>query len=139
MPRQSAAALAVLSADTGHSSLRPSEAAPKEVIELFDEILGSVSHQHFRQGDSYMLELLCQSILMSRRAYAELKKNGPVVNGKRNPWQDILMSSHKSAANLSSKLRLVPSARAADRSSGPGMSYYDVKKQRHAKPWSNEE
>ena len=102
MPRRSAASLSVIAPapDAVVTLPRPSASASPEIVQLFGEIIGSVPREHFRQGDAHLLEQFTQSVLLARKAYTELSTHGPVVDGRRSPWLDVLATAHKSSAVL---------------------------------------
>jgi hypothetical protein len=112
MPRKSAAALAVVPPVDGRPSrLQPRPDAPPEVRQIFVALVGSVPPEHFRAGDSDLVEQYAQAIALARRAYAELEASGPVVNAKASPWLVVLEKAHRSAVALSARLRLSPQNR----------------------------
>ena len=136
MPRKSAAALSVAARTHQRHTLRPRQDAPAEVRTIFLELVASVPADHFRQGDGALLEQYWQSILLARKAYAELDAGGPVIDGKASPWLVVLEKSHRSAVALSGRLRLAPQARAdsrsAGRSKGEPPSTYDLMRNENA-------
>jgi len=117
MPRKSRFETSVqLRVDGRPNPLRPRDDAPKEIAEIFRSLIASVPVEHFRPGDSDLVEQHAQSIALARRAYAELEANGPVVNGKASPWLIVLEKAHRSAVALSARLRLAPQSRTEARS-----------------------
>jgi hypothetical protein len=136
LPRKSAAALSVLSPVDGRPSrLRPRPHMPREVREIFVDLVASRPPEHFRAEDADLLEQHAQGIALARQAYAELEASGPVVNGKASPWLVVLEKAHRSCVALSGRLRLAPQMRldrkaAGSRQRGPGLSYYDLAKMR---------
>jgi hypothetical protein len=131
VPRKSAAALALLPPPEGGAlRLQPRADAPANVREIFLLLVRSVAVDHFRVGDSDLVEQYAQAIALARRAYDELEKSGPVIKGKASPWLIVLEKAHRSAVALSARLRLAPQARADPKSiardGGASMSYYDL-------------
>src|SRR5262245_29157425 len=111
MPRKSAAALAVVRVDGKPVRLRPRDGAPADVAAVFKQIVATVAVDHFRPADGDLLEQLCQGIVLSRQAFDQLQREGPVVNGKASPWVVVLEKAHRSCVALSARLRLSPQQR----------------------------
>ena len=86
---------------------------------LFAEIVGSVPREHFRLGDSHLIEQYAQAVLLARQAWSELQANGPVTaDGRCSPWVVVLEKAHRSSVALAARLRLSPQSRADSRSAG---------------------
>jgi hypothetical protein len=106
---------------------------PASLKQTFIDIVASVPPEHFRTGDADLIEMYASAIALSRRAYAELDRHGPVVNNKASPWIVTLEKAHRSAVALTARLRLAPQMRidrkTAGRKIGPPPSYYDVMRQ----------
>jgi hypothetical protein len=90
----------------------------------------SVRPEHFRDGDADLLEQYAQSIALARQAYAEIERDGPVVDGRPSPWLVVLEKAHRSSAALAARLRLAPQMRTdpkvAGRNAPPVLSAYDL-------------
>jgi phage terminase small subunit len=130
MPRKSAAAMAIFPAVDGRRDpLKPRPDIPPKVREIFLSLVKSVPTEHFRDGDSDLVEQYSQSIELARTAYAALDQDGPVVAGKPSPWLAALEKAHKSSAALAARLRLCPQSRTDPKSAGA------EKRVRYPAPW----
>lgn len=85
--------------------------APEAVAAIFREIVSTAPTEHFRPVDGHLVEQYAQSIARAREAYAELEREGPVVNNKTSPWVVVLEKAHRSSVALSARLRLDPQHR----------------------------
>jgi hypothetical protein len=131
MARRSADSFNVVPiADVRLTRLSPRPDAPAAIKQIFVELVASVRPEHFRRGDADLLEQFAQSIALARKAYAELERGGPVVNGRASPWLVVLEKAHRSSTALAARLRLAPQMRldrkAVGKSPGPAPSYYDL-------------
>lgn len=91
--------------------IQPRPEASKEIRDLFSEIVEAKPVEHFRPGDGPLLELYCQSILLSRKAYASMMDEGLTINGKVNLAVVAYEKANKSAAALAARLRVAPQLR----------------------------
>jgi phage terminase small subunit len=110
MPRQSIPAQATR-VDGKPSRIEPRPDAPDDVRAIFRDLVASVASDHFTTADRPLLESYSEAIALSRLAYAELEKSGPVVNGKTSAWVVIQEKAHRSQVALSARLRLCPQSR----------------------------
>ncbi len=118
MPRKNAASLSVVRVAGGPERLKPRPEAPAEIRAIFTELVCQVPADHFRPSDGALLEQYAQAIALARVAYAALEAEGPVVNGRPNPWLTVLEKAHRSAVALSMRLRLAPQSRLDPRTAG---------------------
>jgi Phage terminase, small subunit len=129
MPRKSASAFAELRVDGRPSRVRPRADVPTTLKPIIIDLIASVPPEHFRNGDVVLIEMYAAAIALSRQAYDELERNGPVIDGKASPWIAVLEKTHRSSAVLAARLRLTPQMRTdpktAGRRAGPPPSYYD--------------
>jgi phage terminase small subunit len=110
MPRQSIPAQATR-VDGKPSRLAPRPGCSEAVAGVFRDLVASVATDHFTTADAPLLESYAEAIALSRLAYAELEKSGPVVNGKTSPWIVVQEKAHRSQVALSARLRLCPQSR----------------------------
>jgi hypothetical protein len=119
MARRSAASFTVVpNVDGRPNRLSPRDDAPASVKEIFNDLVASVPPEHFRRGDADLLEQFAQAIALSRRAYAELEKTGPVINSRASPWLIVLEKAHRSSTALAARLRLAPQMRIGPKTVG---------------------
>ena len=108
--RKSAASLAVIT-PTGERLLRCRPEATEDVRAVFARIVSDVGADHFRASDSDLIEQYSAAICLARDAYANLGHEGPVKDGRVNPWQTVLEKANRASVALSQRLRLAPQSR----------------------------
>jgi phage terminase small subunit len=126
--RRSAAELAIVT-PTGERVLRCRPEAPDEVREVFARIVADVGADHFRSSDADLVEQYASAIVLARQAYAVLREEGPVKDGRVNPWQTVLEKANRASVALSQRLRLAPQSRLDRKTAGrrtTGGSAYDI-------------
>ena len=111
MPRTSAEALLVPRVDARQNRLECRADAPASLRQIITDLISSVPPQHFRPGDIDLVEQYAQAVLLARQAFDKLEEEGPVVDGRANAWLIVLEKSHRSAVQLSARLRLSPQQR----------------------------
>lgn len=112
MPKQSLAAqLTPVRVDGRPSRIVCSPAAPDDVRAVFAQVVAANATDHFAAADALLVEQYAQAVALGRRAYAELDRSGPVVDGKASAWLIVLEKAHRSAVALSARLRLCPQSR----------------------------
>jgi phage terminase small subunit len=126
--RKSAASLAVIT-PTAERLLRCRPEAPEDVRAVFARIVYDTGADHFRASDSDLVEQYSQAICLAREAFQQLQAEGPVLNGRVNPWQTVLEKANRASVSLSQRLRLAPQSRLDRKTAGinkPGGSAYDA-------------
>ncbi len=78
----------------------------------------SVSADHFRSADGFLVEQYAQAIAMAREAFELLQRDGTTVDGKLNPQVTVLEKAHRSCVALAARLRLAPQSRTEAKSAG---------------------
>ena len=115
---------------TETARLPPRSGLPPEVKLIWADLVGAMSPDHFRPSDAPLIEQYAQSIALARVAYAHLNGEGPVLNGRANPWLIVLEKAHRSSVALSMRLRLSPQSRLQAKTVASATqdapSYYDV-------------
>lgn len=112
MPRKSFEHLSVVaSLDDRRERLRPPAHLPAPVAAIFSEVVASVAIGHFRDCDRPVLTQLATVMHVAQQAAAALERDGLVLEGRPNPHLGVLERAGKAIANLSAKLRIVPSSR----------------------------
>ena len=109
--RKSANALSVLKVDGKPNPLKPPAHLGKDERRRFIDLVESVDTTHFRPGD---LPLICRYVeadALAERAAAELRRDGPVLDGKPNAWLTVQEKSVRALVALSMRLRLSPQSR----------------------------
>jgi phage terminase small subunit len=127
MPRKSAAALAT-KVDGKSTRLAPYPGVTPEVRALWLELTAACAPDHFRASDRPLLEQYCQSVSLAREAYGHLREEGPVVNGRHNPWLIFFEKANRACVALSARLRLSPQHRTDPKTVGrakASLSYYE--------------
>jgi phage terminase small subunit len=126
--RQSAASLAVVT-PTGERLLRCRPEAHEDVRAVFTRIVADVGADHFRASDADLVEQYSAAICLARQAYDHLRTEGPVKDGRVNPWQTTLEKANRASVSLSQRLRLAPQSRLDRKAAGrnpTGGSAYDT-------------
>ena len=126
--RQSAASLAVVT-PTGERLLRCRPEAHEDVRAVFTRIVSDVGADHFRASDTDLIEQYAAAICLARDAYDKLRAEGPVKDGRVNPWQTTLEKANRASVALSQRLRLAPQSRLDRKAAGrnpKGGSAYDA-------------
>jgi|SRR3990167_7165406 len=119
MPRTSIAAIETPTPELPGDRLVPRQGMPEEVSAIFREIVSLVPVGHFRRSDTYVLESYAQAIYTSRKAYADLQREGGVMQtGKLNPLVAIQEKSDRTICALSARLRLAPQQRTDPKTTG---------------------
>lgn len=108
--KESAAALAVVM-PSGAPMLRCRPDAPEAVRKVFARIVSDAGGDHFKASDADLVEQYSANIVLARQAYEKLQHEGPVLNGRVNPWQTVLEKSNRACIALSQRLRLAPMSR----------------------------
>jgi phage terminase small subunit len=90
--------------------LRPPSSLSKPEAELFDQIVGNCSQDHFKKSDLPLLARYCEASILAERAAAELRSS-PIIGGKVSPWLLVQEKSVRTLTALSMRLRLSPQAR----------------------------
>jgi phage terminase small subunit len=96
---------------------------------VFARIVSDVGADHFRASDADLIEQYAAAICLARQAYASLREEGPVKEGRVNPWQTTLEKANRASVALSQRLRLAPQSRLDRKTAGsnkPGGSVYDA-------------
>jgi hypothetical protein len=109
--RKSAAALAITPPAPRVTRLRPPSTLSEPEATLFEQIVSSCAHDHFRQSD---LPLLCRYVeasILAERAAQQLRE-APVTGSKPSPWLPVREKATRELVALSMRLRLSPQARA---------------------------
>jgi phage terminase small subunit len=78
---------------------------------IWRQIIAAADPNHFREIDRTALREYAEAAARCHRAEAALREQGDVVSGRPNAWLAVLKQARFEVANLSTKLRLVPSAR----------------------------
>ena len=102
--------------------------AADEVRAVFARLVADVGADYFRASDADLIEQYAAAICLARDAYAELRAEGPVKDGRVNPWQVVLEKANRASVSLSQRLRLAPQSRLDPKTAGrskPGGSVYD--------------
>lgn len=126
--RKSAASVAVITPISARL-LRCRPEAPEEVRAVFARIVADVGADHFRASDADLIEQYAAAICLAREAYGHLHDDGPVNDGRVNPWQTILEKANRASVSLSQRLRLAPQSRLDRKTAGrnkTGGSAYDL-------------
>ena len=95
------------------ASLDPDAAA------LWVEILDSLRADYVLISERPILEAYCQAVVAARRAREMVSCEGPVIDGRLNPWMLALDQETKRSATLALRLRLAPQSR-FDRTTAAG-------------------
>ena len=125
--RKSATSLAVVT-PIGDRLLRCRPEAHEDVRAVFAKIVSNVGVDHFRASDADLIEQYAAAICLARQAYDRLRDEGPVKDGRVNPWQTVLEKANRASVSLSQRLRLAPMSRQDPKTAGrskPGGSVYD--------------
>jgi phage terminase small subunit len=131
MPRKSAAALATAVRVDGKSTrLQPPTGLGASETELFRSLVSANDPSHFRPSDLPLLARYVEACVLAERAAAEMRKTGPVIDGRASPWIVIQEKSVRAMTALSMRLRLSPQSRldpktAARRQGQPASPYED--------------
>jgi hypothetical protein len=88
LPRKSAAALAINSASSRATRLRPPLSLAEPEAKLFKQIIVNCARDHFRQSDLPLLCRYCEASILAERAAQQLRE-APVVGGKPSPWLPV--------------------------------------------------
>jgi phage terminase small subunit len=67
---------------------------------------------HFVASDMPLLSAYARAITLDETAARMLREQGPVINGKVNPWLTVKEKAHRELVALSMRLRLSPQGRA---------------------------
>jgi hypothetical protein len=131
MPRQSAAALAVLTPTATAVQLVPDRGAPAAVQEAFRQIVATAPAGAFKAGDRPLIQAYAEAIALSQTAAAAIAEHGPVIGKMVSPWVHMQEKAFRAMATLSTRLRLAPQHRdpsraAGRRADGPRPSVYDL-------------
>ena len=95
---------------------------------VFARIVADVGVAHFRASDADLVEQYSVAICLARWAYDHLREEGPVLNGRVNPWQTVLEKANRASVSLSMRLRLAPQSRLDPKTAAQGKaggSVYD--------------
>ena len=126
--RKSAASLGVVTPIAGRL-LRCRPDVPEDVRAVFARIVSDVGADHFRASDGDLIEQYSQAICLAREAYQKIQDEGPVKDGRVNPWQTVLEKANRASVALSQRLRLAPQSRLDRKTAGrnkAGGSAYDL-------------
>ena len=126
--RKSAASLAVIT-PTAERLLKCRPEAPDDVRAVFARIVYDVGADHFRASDSDLVEQYSAAICLARDAYHQLRDEGPIKDGRVNPWQTVLEKANRASVSFSQRLRLAPMSRLDRKTAGrktTGGSAYDA-------------
>ncbi len=131
MPRKSAAAvdIARIRVDGKPERLEPPTTLSDRERELFIELVDANTPEHFRIGDRPLLCRYVEAAVLAEQAAHELRKNGPVINGKASPWLIVQEKAVRAQIPLSMRLRLSPQSRFDGRSAARAQVYTGPK------PW----
>jgi phage terminase small subunit len=110
MPRKSAEAARIV-VDTSAQRVAPRPGTPEPVAQVFRDLVESVSADHFTVADLPLLESYSEAICMSRMAWSEIERDGPVIDGKTSPWVVVQEKAHRAQVALAARLRLCPQSR----------------------------
>ena len=125
--RKSATSLAVVT-PIGERLLMCRPEAHEDVRAVFAKIVSNVGADHFRASDADLIEQYAAAICLARQAYDRLREEGPVKDGRVNPWQTVLEKANRASVSLSQRLRLAPMSRQDPKTAGrnkAGGSVYD--------------
>ncbi|MGR3344130.1 MAG: hypothetical protein ACU0DI_13045, partial [Paracoccaceae bacterium] len=92
--------------------------APDDVRAVFAKIVYDVGADHFRPSDADLIEQYAVAICLARQAYARLREEGPVKDGRVNPWQTVLEKANRASVALSGRPRLAPQSRLDRKAAG---------------------
>ncbi len=125
--RKSATSLAVITPASERLLMCRIE-APDDVRAVFARLVADVGADHFRASDADLIEQYSAAVCLARQAYDRLRDEGPVKDGRVNPWQTVLEKANRASVSLSQRLRLAPQSRQDPKTAGrskPGGSVYD--------------
>src|SRR5262245_16478073 len=110
--------------------LAPPAGLDRRTAKVFAQIVATCPRGHFVESDTLLLVEYCRAALLAERADRELRRSGPVVNGKASAWLLVQEKAVRAMVALSLRLRLSPSARTdpkttGKRAHGPRPSIYD--------------
>ena len=121
------------------SRIKLRSGASPDVAAIFRELVANVDPEHWRPADTHLLEQYAQSIALARDAFAALEREGPVVNGRANPWNVVLEKAHRSSVALSMRLRLAPQSRIDPKTAGRASRTAGAKRPWDgAEPWGDD-
>lgn len=116
--------------------------APEWLDELakaeFDVITSSLPANYFRAADVHLLAMFCCAAVIYKEAYTTLKEEGMVLytdNGRSyaNPLVNVMQQQASAMAQMSTKLRLAPSARTTGKAAAA-----KAREAKPSRPWEPE-
>lgn len=111
MPKRSAAAATLPVLDVKQSRLEPSARLPKAEADVWRALVAASSADHFTQADAPLLEQYATACVLATRAREALESEGPVVDGRANPWLTVQEKAQRAMVALSARLRVCPQSR----------------------------
>src|SRR5262252_8029635 len=113
MPRPSAASLSDITAPIPVARLQAPDHLDADERAQFREIVLACRPDHFLTSDAPLIWLLAKSLVLARKASAELQRAGYVdlEHGRPHPWHGIMVEAMRRATAISRTLRLTPQSR----------------------------
>jgi len=105
---------------------------PASLAVIVSHLIATHDAAHFRAGDEYLLTQYAQSVRLSKQAFARLEEEGPILEGRPNPWVFIWEKATRTSHGLAARLRLAPQMRESARSAAR------APKPAYPEPWKNE-
>jgi phage terminase small subunit len=109
--RKSAAEFATPVVDVRRHRLEPPGHLGKVEAQRFADLAAACDPEHFRESDLPLLVRYVEADLLAEQAARELRKDGPVVDGRASPWLIVQEKSVRAMVALAMRLRLSPQSR----------------------------
>jgi phage terminase small subunit len=109
--RRSAAEYETPCIDIRHRRIAPPAHLGDVEAQRFADLVASCDPEHFRETDAPLLARYVEADLLAEQAARELRKDGPVVDGRASPWIVVQEKAVRAMVALSMRLRLSPQSR----------------------------